>query len=211
MFSLINKYFNKCYITEIIFNHRLAQLCSRGGNSINHHQYYSNFSALLCQEHVNFQWDDDEVRFVQDQHAYLDYYKASSLKQHIILIPSQPVILLNAACLAEKQQTPFFCLWFDPIWLEHTIYSTRCGDTNHYTTDKWSQYRRKIYFTVDLIFDLRLIYIKNVNLMYFHQFNMHWKLYFCCKIEIKIFYLLRKGRKLYGQFLIINWQWSCFL
>ena len=48
---------------------------------------------------VNFQWDDDEVRFVLDQYAKLDFYSASSLKQqsagrhvaplvHIILIPS---------------------------------------------------------------------------------------------------------------------------
>jgi len=28
-----------------------------------------------------FQWDDDEVRFVLDQHAELDFYSASSLKQ----------------------------------------------------------------------------------------------------------------------------------
>jgi hypothetical protein len=65
--------------------------------------------------------NDDEVRFVLDQHAELDLYSASSLKQqstsrhvaplgHIILIPNQPVFvfLLNAACLAH-------CLWFDPI------------------------------------------------------------------------------------------------
>jgi hypothetical protein len=30
---------------------------------------------------VNFQWDDDEVRFVLDQHTELDFYSASSLKQ----------------------------------------------------------------------------------------------------------------------------------
>jgi hypothetical protein len=52
------------------------------------------------------QWDDDEVRFVLDQHAELDFYSASSLKQqstgrhvtplgHIILIPSQPVFALT--------------------------------------------------------------------------------------------------------------------
>ena len=59
------------------------------------------------------------VRFILDQHAYLNFYSASSLKQqsadrhvaplgHIILIPSQPVFafLLNAACLAEKQHIP---------------------------------------------------------------------------------------------------------
>ena len=39
------------------------------------------FAAILCQEHVNFQWDDDEVHFVLDQHALLDFYSASSLKQ----------------------------------------------------------------------------------------------------------------------------------
>jgi len=53
-------------------------------------------------EQVIFQWYDDEVHFVLDQHAELDFYSASSLKQqfagrhvapleHIILIPSQPV------------------------------------------------------------------------------------------------------------------------
>ena len=49
--------------------------------------------------------DDDEIRFVLDQHAELDFYSASSLKQqssnrhvailgHIILIPSQTVFAL---------------------------------------------------------------------------------------------------------------------
>jgi hypothetical protein len=67
----------------------------------------------------NLQWDDDEVRFVLDQHAELDFYSPSSLKQqsagrhvaplgHIMQILSQPVfaILHNAAYLAEKQQIP---------------------------------------------------------------------------------------------------------
>ena len=78
------------------------------------------FSAISWREPINFQWDDDEIRFVLDQHDELDFYSVSSLKQqsvgrrvtllgHIILIPSQPVFslfLLNAACLAEKQQIP---------------------------------------------------------------------------------------------------------
>ena len=38
------------------------------------------FSAISWREQVNFQWDDDEVRFAQDKHAYLDFYSASSLK-----------------------------------------------------------------------------------------------------------------------------------
>ena len=67
----------------------------------------SNFSAISWQEQVNFQSDDDEVRFVLDQDAELDFYSASSLKQqsagrhfallgHIILIQSQPVFALSS-------------------------------------------------------------------------------------------------------------------
>jgi hypothetical protein len=62
---------------------------------------------MLWREQINFQWDDDdEVRFVLDQHVELDFYSASSLKQHsvgrhvaplghIIMIPSQPVFALS--------------------------------------------------------------------------------------------------------------------
>jgi hypothetical protein len=75
-------------------------------------RHFSNFSAISWREHVYFQWDDDEVRFVSDQHAYLDFFSASSLKQqsagrhvaplgHIISIPSQPVFALS----------PYFCMW----------------------------------------------------------------------------------------------------
>ena len=66
----------------------------------------NNFSAIWWQEQVNFQWVDDEVPFVLEQHALLDFDSASSLKQqsadrhvtplgHIILIPSQPVFALS--------------------------------------------------------------------------------------------------------------------
>ena len=58
-------------------------------------------SAIFQQYHGN-----DEVRFVLDLQAELDFYSASTLKQqsadkhvaaleHIILIPSQPVFALN--------------------------------------------------------------------------------------------------------------------
>ena len=68
-------------------------------------------------EQAIYRRDDDEVRFVLDQHAYLDFYSASPLKKqstgrhvaplrHIILFPSQTVLLINTACLAEKQQIP---------------------------------------------------------------------------------------------------------
>ena len=63
-------------------------------------------SAIFKLYQVNFQWDDDAIRFVLDQNAELDFYSASSLKQqstdrqvaqlgHIILIPSQPVFALT--------------------------------------------------------------------------------------------------------------------
>ena len=64
------------------------------------------------------QWDNDEVRFVLDQHIYLDLYSATSLKQQSAgrrvtshsdtlfwLQANQPLLfLINAARLAEKQQ-----------------------------------------------------------------------------------------------------------
>ena len=60
--------------------------------------------AISWREQVNFKWDDDEVRFVLDQHTKLDFYTDSSLKYagrhvaplgHIILIPSQPIFALS--------------------------------------------------------------------------------------------------------------------
>jgi hypothetical protein len=44
------------------------------------HQF-RNLLAISFWEQVNFQWDDDEVRFVLDQHTELDFYSASLLKQ----------------------------------------------------------------------------------------------------------------------------------
>jgi hypothetical protein len=61
---------------------------------------------MSWREQVHFQWNDNEVHFDLDQHAELEFYSASSLKQqsegrhvaplgHIILIPSQPVFALT--------------------------------------------------------------------------------------------------------------------
>jgi hypothetical protein len=41
--------------------------------------------------HVNFQWDDDEVHFVLDQHAELDFYSTISLKQQSTNRPAAPL------------------------------------------------------------------------------------------------------------------------
>jgi hypothetical protein len=55
----------------------------------------------MCRrEKDKFQWDDDDVHFVLDQHTEFDFYSASSLTQqsadrHIILILSQPVFAIS--------------------------------------------------------------------------------------------------------------------
>ena len=41
----------------------------------------NNCSAISLREEVAFRWDDDEVRFVLDQHAELILYSSNSLKQ----------------------------------------------------------------------------------------------------------------------------------
>jgi hypothetical protein len=44
---------------------------------------YLLIKLSVWREQVNFQWDD-EVRFVLDQYAELDFYSASSLKQQSV-------------------------------------------------------------------------------------------------------------------------------
>ena len=96
---------------------------------------------------VNFQWDDDEVHFFLDQHAGLDFYRGSSLKQqttgthvtllgHIILIQSQRVFFLTPKCCVlsgEAENTNFMVFGLTRLGL--TIYCTWGEHTNHYTTD----------------------------------------------------------------------------
>jgi hypothetical protein len=74
---------------------------------------------MSYREQVNFQLDDDEVRFVLDQHTWLDFYSAISPKQqstdrHVTQL-GHIIIILNAACFTEKQQNQFYILWFDLI------------------------------------------------------------------------------------------------
>ena len=77
------------------------------------------FFSLSWREQVNFQWDDDEIRFELDQHAELDFDSASSLKQQSRIDMSlhsdtlfwfranqSLLFLLHAVCLAEKPQIP---------------------------------------------------------------------------------------------------------
>ena len=69
-------------------------------------------------------WGDNDIRFVLDQHAWFDFYSASSMKRqligkyisslgHIILISSQSVFTPSAARLAEKQH---ILIWLSFVW-----------------------------------------------------------------------------------------------
>jgi hypothetical protein len=94
--------------------------------------------SISWREQVNFQWNNDEIRFVLDQHVMLDIYSASSLKQqstdrhvttlgNIILILSQPVFALSPeCCVLSGEATNINLIFFGLTWpgLEPTIYRT---------------------------------------------------------------------------------------
>ena len=73
----------------------------------------ANFQLYHGEEQVNFQRDDDEVHFILDQHAELDFYSARPLKQQSEVAMSLQwdtlfwfranqylLFLFNAVCLA---------------------------------------------------------------------------------------------------------------
>jgi hypothetical protein len=159
--------------------------------------------AISWREQFYFQWnDDEEVHFVLDQHAELDFYSASSLKQwsadryvaplwHIILIPSQPVFAFSLMLYAWRRSNKyqFYNLWFDPIeaqahnllyWGEHT---------NHYTTDavpfrrtKWFPFHAR---AMESTKNLRIIFFKfifelciitEVNFLANKKFTSHYNI-----------------------------------
>ena len=78
---------------------------------------WEQFFSYIMARTSYIQWNDDDVRFVLDQHAELDFYSASSLNQQSASRHVAPIghifwfrvnqsvfFLLNVACLAEKQQ-----------------------------------------------------------------------------------------------------------
>ena len=137
-----------------------------------------NFTAISWREQVNFQLDDvDEVHFVLSQHAYLDLYSASSLKQqsadkqvtplgHIILTPSQTVFVVTpdyCVLRGAATNTNFIVFGLTRWVLEPTIYHTQGGHANHYTTDVFGMktrcwfalivsYRYKRYICSDVVY-----------------------------------------------------------
>jgi len=75
------------------------------------------FSAISWQEQANFQWDDDDVCLVLDQHAFLIVLDHWNNSLRIGMSPHSDtfswfqanqtlLFLLNAVILAENQQIP---------------------------------------------------------------------------------------------------------
>jgi hypothetical protein len=102
------------------------------------YRQFSNLSAISWGEQVNIQWDDDEVRFVLDQQAELDFYsdiyqsmgRHVALHGHLIQIPSQPVFAPSPYCCVlsgEATNTNFYSLWFVPIDARSYRQNNRCG------------------------------------------------------------------------------------
>jgi hypothetical protein len=98
----------------------------------------SNFTVVWYREQVNFQWDDDEIRFVPNQHT-------SSLKQQSADRPvtafgciGQTVFLSFSIMLrAERKSNKYqsYTLWFNPMGACTSIYHTRGEHSHHSTTD----------------------------------------------------------------------------
>jgi hypothetical protein len=95
--------YNCCIYWRLKINVTVDIYKNSMGNCIEHTIYYSEWllhtanSAIFQLKQVNFQWDDDEVHFVLDQYAYLDFYSASWLKQQSVyrhVAPLRHIILI---------------------------------------------------------------------------------------------------------------------
>jgi hypothetical protein len=64
-------------------------------------------SAITWQEQDQFQGDDDEVRFVLDQHTLFDFFSATSLEQHYADRHVSP--FLNIDILESKIMLGLLC------------------------------------------------------------------------------------------------------
>ena len=150
------------------------------------------FSYMLCyiswREEVNFQWDDDEVHFVLDQHAELDFYSSSSLKQqsagrhvdplgHIIWFRANQslLLILNAVCLAENQQIPIL---LSLVWLDQgSKPMTYCFEASTLTITPPMRFRVIISWTN---------FIKKINkILIFFMIKFNVTLLICILLKIR--------------------------
>jgi hypothetical protein len=65
----------------------------------------SNFTSLSLLEQATLQCDDHDIRFLLDQHPYLDFiaHRYNYPRGHVTLNPSQQVFVLNCTSLAETK------------------------------------------------------------------------------------------------------------
>jgi hypothetical protein len=68
------------------------------------------------------------------------------------------LFLLNAVCLAEKQQIPILVFGLTRLGLEQMFYRTRGKHANHYATDAVFQYLNIFYAHSKEILPQRIIY-----------------------------------------------------
>jgi len=99
----------------------------------------ANFSTITWKEQVIFQWDDNDVSFVVDQHAQVHFYSAISLKQQFVGTQThyQSLLLLFSAIVlnVEAAHINFIVFCSTGPGLESTIYHTWGEQTNYYITD----------------------------------------------------------------------------
>ena len=103
----------------------------------------SNFSTISWREQVTFQWDDDEVRFVLDQHAQLDFRKLAywnNSPQIDISPPLGHIILILKQQSADRHIDPTRAHYPDsePTSLLLFLLNAVCVATKQHIPIVWS-------------------------------------------------------------------------
>jgi hypothetical protein len=119
--------------------------------------YHFHYSTNINRSKLHFQWDDDVVRFVLDQHAELDFYSAYSLKQqsagrhvaplrHIIMIVNLPVFALTPLWRSNKYKFKLdfnkhdINIFINDMWQKYVGNSSKLhGDLNFAFDQRWSK------------------------------------------------------------------------
>jgi hypothetical protein len=105
------------------------------------------YSSYISANTSYIWWDDDDVHFVLDQHAELDFYSASSLTQqsagrHVAPLEthypdSEPTDFYSYSLMlsGEAAITNCIVIGLTRTGLASTIYCSWSKHTNNYTTD----------------------------------------------------------------------------
>ena len=98
---------------------------------------FSNISAISWREQVHFQWDDDEVGFVLDQHAELEFFSVTHWNNSPRLdmsLHSETLFWfeLTRFCSFSLMRRAYqlYSLWFDPT-------GTQTHDKQHSRRTRW--------------------------------------------------------------------------